>query len=345
MSKVTPISKRKSEHIQITLDKNVQSGLTTGLEQIQYEHNALPEMDLKRIDFSTSFLGHSLSAPLLISCMTGGTDEALRINVSLAEAAQARGIAMGLGSLRAAIEHPITMKTYQIRPYAPDVLLFANMPAVQLNYNFGVGHYQQAVDSIAADALMLHLNPLQEALQPEGETNFENLLPRIEVLCRELGVPIIVKEVGWGISGQVAKALIDVGVTGIDVAGAGGTSWSQVEMHRAKNKQQADLAAAFRNWGIPTSIAITQVRSILPDIPLIASGGLRTGTDIAKCITLGADIGGMAAPLLKEAATSTEALLKTIDFILEGLRLCMFATGSANIRQLHQARLIYHHDS
>ncbi len=340
MSKVTPISKRKSEHIQIALNKDVQSGITTGLERIQFEHNALPDLDLKRIDLSTHFLDHSLSAPLLISSMTGGTPEAQKINIELAKAAQARGIAMGLGSQRAAIENPITMETFQVRSYAPNILLFANLAAVQLNYNFGVEHYQRAVDSIAADALILHLNPLQEALQPEGETNFEKLLPKIEVLCRALTVPIIIKEVGWGISGRVAKALIDVGVTGIDVAGAGGTSWSQVEMYRAENERQAKLAAAFLNWGIPTAIAITQVRSTLPDIPLIASGGLRTGSDLAKCITLGADIGGVAAPLLKATAISTEALLETIDFILDEFRICMFATGSANIHQLHKARLI-----
>jgi isopentenyl-diphosphate Delta-isomerase len=340
MSKVTDISRRKSDHIRIALRSDIQSEISTGLEHYHFEHNALPDLDLKHIDLSTDFLGHRLRAPLMISPMTGGTPEAKKLNLMLAEAAQARGIAMGLGSQRAAIEDPDLLSTFQVRSHAPDILLFANLAAVQLNYQYDVEHYQRAIDSVQADALMLHLNPLQEALQPEGETNFENLLPKIGHLCRNLPVPILVKEVGWGISVQVAEALISVGVAGIDVAGAGGTSWSQVEMHRAKNAQQSSLADAFHDWGIPTAIAIKQVRDAYPHIPLIASGGLRTGTDLAKCIALGADISGLASPFLKAAAISSEALLDLIDLLIAEFRICMFATGSATISKLRQAKWI-----
>lgn len=340
MSKVTDISRRKSDHIRIALRSDIQSEISTGLEHYHFEHNALPDLDLKHIDLSTDFLGHPLRAPLMISPMTGGTPEAKKLNLMLAEAAQARGIAMGLGSQRAAIEDPDLLSTFQVRSHAPDILLFANLAAVQLNYQYDAEHYQRAIDSVQADALMLHLNPLQEALQPEGETNFENLLPKIGLLCRSVSVPIIVKEVGWGISVQVAEALISVGVAGIDVAGAGGTSWSQVEMHRAKNALQSSLADAFRDWGIPTAIAIRQVRDAYPHIPLIASGGLRTGTDLAKCIALGADISGLASPFLKAAAISSEALLDLIDLLIAEFRICMFATGSATISQLRQAKWI-----
>ncbi len=340
MSKVTPTAERKADHIRVNLEEDVQSRLTSGLEKIQFEHNAVPEHKLAAVDTSLSFLGKPLRAPILISSMTGGTARAEKINLTLARGAQSEGVAMGLGSIRAAIEDESLARTFQVRRVAPDILLFANLGAVQLNYGYSVDECRRAVEMIEADALYLHFNALQEALQPEGDTNFEGLLPKIEAVCRKLEVPVLAKEVGWGISGRAARRLVDVGVAGIDVAGAGGTSWSQVEMHRAKNARQAKLAAAFIDWGIPTAIAVRQVRAELPEIPLIASGGIRSGIDMAKCIALGADLAGMASPFLKAADISDEALVAVIQDTRFEIRACMFTTGSADLSALRSAPLI-----
>jgi isopentenyl-diphosphate delta-isomerase len=340
MAEVTPTSKRKADHIRVNLDEDVRSARTTGLERYRFEHQAVPEIDLREVDTQQRFLGVSLAAPLLISSMTGGTDEAARINYALAEAAQARRIAMGLGSLRAALENPDLAPTYQVRSRAPDILLLANLGAVQLNYGYGPEHCQKAIDLVEADALILHFNSLQEALQPEGDTNFSDLLGRIEKVCRRLEKPVIGKEVGWGISVAAAKALLDVGVRAIDVAGAGGTSWSQVEMHRAQKESQARLAAAFIDWGIPTAEAVIQLRRAAPDVPMIASGGLRNGIDIAKCIALGADMGGMAGPFLKAAARSAEDVAELIDQTVSELRICMFGAGCGDLTALRKTELV-----
>lgn len=339
MPEVTPTSERKADHIRVNLEEDVQSGLTTGLEKVHFVHNALPELDLRQIDTSLTFLGRSLRAPILISSMTGGTERAARINQSLAEAAQAQGVAMGLGSQRAAIEDPSLEPTFRVRSAAPDILLFANLGAVQLNYGYGLEQCQRAVDMIEADALVLHLNALQEALQPEGDVDFSDLLRKIEAVCRGLEVPVIAKEVGWGISAQAARRLIEAGVRAIDVAGAGGTSWSQVEMHRAESEQQAALAARFIDWGLPTAECVQSVRGELPEVPLIASGGLRNGIDIAKCIALGADLGGMASPFLKAAAISTEAVLDVLQLTAHEIRVTMFASGSRDLDALRRAAL------
>jgi isopentenyl-diphosphate delta-isomerase len=272
--------------------------------------------------------------------MTGGTSEAAAINRTLAMAAQETGIAMGLGSQRAAIEHPELVETFQVRDVAPDVLLFANLGAVQLNYGYGIEQCQRAVEMIQADALVLHLNALQEAVQPEGDTRFSGLLRKIEAVARALPVPVIAKEVGWGFSEQAARQLAAAGVTAIDVAGAGGTSWSQVEMHRAKTETHAPLAAAFLDWGIPTAESLQQVRRGAPDMIIFASGGLRGGIDIAKCIALGATLGGMAGPFLKAAAISLESLIQTIHEIEREMQVCMFASGVENLKALRRTKLI-----
>ena len=245
MPKVTPTGSRKADHIRINLEEEVRSGLTTGLQRYHFVHQALPELDLADVDLSLTVFEKMLRAPLLISSMTGGTGQARQINQALATAAQETGIAMGLGSQRAAIEQPDLAATFRVRQVAPDILLFANLGAVQLNYGYGVEQCQMAVDMIEADALILHLNALQEAVQPEGDTDFSGLLQKIETVCRSLSVPVIAKEVGWGISKRAARQLAEAGVAAIDVAGAGGTSWTQVEMHRAKNESEARLAAAF----------------------------------------------------------------------------------------------------
>ena len=339
MSKVTQTSTRKSDHIRINLEENVQSGLTTGLERYRFIHQALPEVNLEDVDLHLKLFGRQLNAPILISSMTGGTSEAAAINQTLATAAQEAGIAMGLGSQRAAIEQPELASTFQVRSVAPDILLFANLGAVQLNYKYGVDQCQRAVDMIGADALILHLNALQEAVQPEGDTRFAGLLKKIEIVCRSLQVPVIAKEVGWGFSEQATHQLFAAGVSAIDVAGAGGTSWTQVEMHRAKTESQARLAAAFIEWGIPTAEAIQNVRRAAPQLVVFASGGIRTGIDIAKCIALGATLGGMASPFLKAAARSVEDTIQTIEEIRREIQVCMFAAGAKNLNELSNTPL------
>jgi isopentenyl-diphosphate delta-isomerase len=331
MGKVTQASKRKSDHIRINLEQDVASGLTTGLELYRFVHEALPEINLDEVQIKTKVFGHNLSAPLLISSMTGGTADAERINASLAEAAQTANIAMGVGSQRVAIEDPKQSRTFEVRKYAPDILLLANLGAIQLNHGYDLATCQRAVDMIQADALILHLNALQEALQPEGQTDFRGLLAKIEIICSQLPVPVVAKEVGWGFSVGTVRRLIDAGIAAIDIAGAGGTSWSQVEMHRATSKKQAALAAEFIRWGIPTAEAITKIHAEFPDLPIIASGGLRSGMDMAKCIALGAALAGMAGPFLKAAVKSSEAVLGQINHLQQTLQISMFATGCTSL--------------
>jgi isopentenyl-diphosphate delta-isomerase len=347
MSKVSPkpapIETRKSDHIKINLEQDVRSALTTGLENYRFTHEALPELGLDRIDTSMNLFGKKLAAPILISSMTGGTEEAGSINQRLAEAAQEVGVAMGVGSQRAALEHPAQTPTFSItRKVAPDILLFANLGAVQLNYGYTVEHCLRAVDMIAADALILHLNPLQEAVQDGGDTNFAGLAKKIEAVCKKLEVPVIVKEVGWGISERTARLLAGCGVAAIDVAGAGGTSWSQVEMHRAPDEFTRKLAATFIGWGIPTADSILNVKRVLPDMTVFASGGLKDGLDIAKCIALGASLGGMAGQFLKAASVSTEKTIEMMVLTKKQIEVTMQMASAANISQLqitiHNAR-------
>ena len=340
MVKVTPLGPRKSDHIRINLEENIQSGLTTGLENYYFIHCAIPELDLDDIDSSTTLFGKLLKTPILVSSMTGGTAEAARINQNLATAAQETRIAMGVGSQRIAIENPNLVRSFQVRSFAPDILLLANLGAVQLNYGYGVEECQRALDMIEADALILHFNCVQEALQDEGETNFAGLINKIETLCKVLPVPVIAKEVGWGFSKHDITLLVQAGISSIDVAGAGGTSWSQVEMYRAKDEYRRNLANAFSNWGIPTSEVIQNVTELAPALPIIASGGLRSGVDIAKCIALGASLGGMAGPFLKAAVQSVDVTIKMINLIKEEITICMFATGSKKIEQLRQGKLV-----
>jgi len=339
MTKVAPIDQRKADHIKINLEQDVRSALTSGLEKYHFTHEALPELDLNRIDTSLSLFGKQLKSPTLVSSMTGGTSEAETINLRLAEAAQECGIAMGVGSQRAAIEHPEQERTFQVRKVAPDILLFANLGAVQFNYGYGVDQCRKAVDMIQADALYLHLNPLQEAVQDAGDTNWIGIAKKIEAVCKKLDVPVIAKEVGWGISERSAKMLADCGVQAIDVAGAGGTSWSQVEMHRAPDEFTRQLAATFVGWGIPTSESILNVKNAVPDMTIFASGGIKDGLDIAKCIALGATLGGMAGNFLKAAAVSTEKAVDTMKLVKRQIEVTMFASGAGMLHELQQNKL------
>jgi isopentenyl-diphosphate delta-isomerase len=339
--KAAPIDQRKSDHIKINLERDVRSALTTGLENYHFVHEALPELDLERIDSSLELFGVKLAAPILISSMTGGTEEAGEINQRLAEAAQEVGVAMGVGSQRAALEHPEQTPTFSIvRQAAPDILLFANLGAVQLNYGYGIDHCRRAVDMIAANALILHLNPLQEAVQDAGDTDFSGLARKVEQICKKLEVPVIAKEVGWGISERTARLLADCGVSAIDVAGAGGTSWSQVEMHRAPDEFTRKLAATFIGWGIPTAESILNVKIAAPGMTVFASGGLKDGLDIAKCVALGASLGGMAGQFLKAAAVSTEKAVELMKLTKRQIEVTMFVCGVKEIRDLDTGKLM-----
>lgn len=343
LSEVTTTT-RKDDHIRINLEEDVQfRGLTTGLEKLRFEHQALPDLDLADVDLATSVFGRTLRAPLLISSMTGGTDRAGSINRTLAAAAQAAGIAMGLGSMRAAIEAAETVPTFQVRAVAPDILLFANLGAVQLNYGYGVDQCRRAVELTGADALVLHFNAIQEAVQAEGDSNFAGLLGKVEQVCRGLqddGIPVIAKEVGWGFSERACHELAGAGVAAIDVAGAGGTSWSEVEMHRAPTATHARVAAAFIDWGVPTVQAIRNVRKAAPGLPVIASGGLRDGVDVAKCCALGASLAGMASPYLKAAVVSEQAVLEVIAELSAQLRIAMFGAGARDLAALRDVPLL-----
>ncbi len=326
---------RKADHLRICLEQDVQfHSNTNGLERYRFTHCCLPELDRNEIDLKTTFLGKQLGAPLLISSMTGGTQEAGIINRRLAEVAQHYKIAMGVGSQRVAVEKPQVASTFAVRSLAPDTLLFANLGAVQLNYDYGLDQCLRVVDLLEADALILHLNPLQEYIQPKGDTNFRGLLDKIATLCKKLPIPVIAKEVGNGISAAMAQKLITSGVSAIDVAGAGGTSWAKVESERAETALQRRLGMTFADWGLPTAECITSVRTVAPTVPLIASGGLRHGLDVAKAIALGADIAGLALPFLQAAAESEAALHALVEVLIAEITTVLFCTGNANLEQL-----------
>ena len=339
MPKVAPINQRKADHIKINLEQDVRSALTTGLENYHFIHQALPELDLNHIDTTLKLFDKLLAAPILISSMTGGTAEAETLNLRLAEAAQESKVAMGVGSQRAALEHPEQAKTFQVRRVAPDILLFANLGAVQFNYGYNIDQCRRAVDMIQADALILHLNPLQEAVQDAGDTNFAGLAKKIEEICKQIELPVIAKEVGWGISKRTAKLLANCGVRAIDVAGAGGTSWSQVEMHRAPDEFTRQLAATFVGWGIPTADSILNVKQTVPKMTVFASGGIKDGLDIAKCIALGATLGGMAGQFLKAAAVSTEKAVEMMRLTQKQIEVTMFAAGMGSLQDLKIDRI------
>ena len=319
--------------------------ISTGFEKIHLKHKALPELDFARIDTTLTLFNKQLAAPILISSMTGGTQAGAAFNYTLALAAEHCGIAMGVGSQRAAIENPERAESFNVRNFAPNALLFANLGAVQLNYGYGIEECKIAVDMLEADALYLHLNPLQEALQPEGNHNFSGLLPKIEAVCRSLPVPVLVKEVGWGIDLDIARKLLEVGVTGIDVAGAGGTSWAKVEMYRQPDPLRAPINQAFSDWGIPTAQNLLQLRELEGNPIIFASGGLQDGVDLAKALALGAKLGGFARKFLIAANSGESELINQIEMIKMQLKTAMFACGVGslpgwNIRHLEVAELL-----
>ncbi len=337
---LTQTQARKKQHLEICLDtESVSSHSGTGLDRYRFIHNALPELDLDEIDVGTTFLGKPLKAPILISSMTGGFDLARKVNRNLAAAAQELGIAMGVGSQRVAIEAPSAADSFQVRDVAPDILLLGNLGAVQLNYGYSIDQCRRAIEMIGADGLILHLNVLQEALQPEGNRNFKGLTAKIAALCRDLNVPVVVKEVGNGISVEVAKRLHAAGVAAIDVAGKGGTAWSAVEAQRASQQGKA-YSSTFTDWGIPTEEALVGVRAALPAIPLVASGGIRSGLDIAKSIALGADLAAFGQPLLAAALESSARVVDHIAGLIHELKVSMLCAGAANLAALRNIQLL-----
>jgi isopentenyl-diphosphate delta-isomerase len=339
-NKLSLTQKRKKQHLEICLDAEAVTGpLGTGLDRYRFIHNALPELDFDAIDCAVDFMGHKLKAPILISSMTGGFAEARKINRNLAGAAQRLGLAMGVGSQRVALEEPSVAVSFQVRDIAPDILLFANLGAVQLNYGYTIEHCRRAVAMIGADGLILHLNVLQEAAQPEGNRNFKGLLARIAEVCQQAEFPVLVKEIGSGISADVAVRLRNAGVSAIDIAGRGGTSWYTVEAHRIASRGR-EAKSTFAAWGIPTDEALVQVRRVVPALPLIASGGIRSGLDVAKCIALGADVSAMGQPLLASALESADKVVEFLGGIIAELKIAMLCAGAADLAVLKKSTLV-----
>ncbi len=335
------ISRRKMSHLRICVAQDVQSSRSAGFDDVVLLHNALPEIDIKDIDLSTTFLSHSLSAPLMIEAMTGGTRKAKLINRRLAEAAEFYGIAMGVGSQRAAIENPELENTFRIvRDTAPKAFLIANIGAPQLSLGYNIEEARKAIEMISADALAIHLNPLQESIQPEGEPRGKGVLNRISNIVNSVEVPVIVKETGTGFSGNTAKLLQDVGVKAIDVAGRGGTDWGKVESKRPKTSRGTiSKAEVFSDWGISTVASILEVTQFTKT-QIIASGGVRDGIHVAKSIALGATMAGSALPFLSAAMAGERRIYQLIDRILEELKTAMFLTGSGTINSLRNVDLV-----
>ncbi|UCJ15463.1 type 2 isopentenyl-diphosphate Delta-isomerase [Pseudomonas sp. MM211] len=336
------LSRRKDDHLDIVLDRHkAATRVSPGWSNVQFEHCALPELDHGQIDLRSSLLGIALQAPLLISSMTGGANRSEAINRHLAEAAQELGIAMGVGSQRVSLQTGNDQGlTRELRRYAPGIPLLSNIGAAQLLEPQGLDLARRAVDTLEANGLIIHLNPLQEAVQPEGDRNWRGVLTAIARVVASLPVPVIVKEVGAGLSVSVARSLVEAGVQVIDVAGAGGTSWAAVEGERAANPADRAVAMAFAGWGIPTATAVQSIRDALPDVTLIASGGVQDGVDAAKAIRLGADIVGQAAGVLPGATLSTEAVIEHFQIVIRQLRTACFCTSSANLAALRNARLL-----
>ncbi len=325
---------RKAEHIELALEERMQVRRNYW-DAFRFEHVALPEIDLAEIDTSLEFLGKRLAAPLLISCMTGGTGEATRINRNLAAGAEETGIAVGVGSQRKALEDAATAESFRIRPHAPTAPILGNLGAVQLNYGFDVEDCRRAIEMIDADALVFHLNPLQEAIQPEGQTDFRGLLEKMAAVARQLDRPVVVKEIGSGISAAVARRLADAGLTVVDVAGVGGTSWARIEAARAAD---AEIGELFADWGLSTPDTLLQLREV-PGLTVIGSGGIRNGIDVAKAVALGADLAGMAYPFLQAANESAAAVAAKVRRTVRELKISMFCVGARTLEDLRRVPL------
>jgi isopentenyl-diphosphate delta-isomerase len=327
--------KRKVDHIRICLEQKAQSkNATAGFEDINLVHRALPEINKVKINLSTSFLGKKFSAPLIVGAMTGGAKEAIQINASIAEAVENLGLGMGLGSQRAAIENKTLEETYAIaRKKAPNAFLIANIGGVQLVHGYGIKEVRRIVEMIEANAVAIHLNALQEAVQPEGQTNFQGVLSKIAEIADEIDVPVIVKETGAGISAEDAIALEKSGAKAIDIGGLGGTSFAAVEYYRSARQKDVYLGEAFWDWGIPTAVSLIETTQSIK-LPIIASGGIRNGNDIAKALTLGASLASISQPILQTAVRGVKQTQEKLNCLIEELRNVMFLVGAKETNDL-----------
>jgi len=323
-----PINARKREHLDVIAREPETDRRKHYFDAIRLRHRALPELDLREVDPATTFMGKRLAFPLLISSMTGGDDDEIRtINRNLAIAAGQASVAMGVGSQRVMFSHPAARDSFHLRPLAPDALLFANLGAAGFNHGLTLDQCRAAVDVLEADGLYLHLNPLQEAAQPEGDTDFSGLADAIGRAAAALDKPVLVKEVGCGLSCADAELLADRGIRYLDVAGAGGTSWSRIEYHRHHASGDCSVGRLFQDWGIPTPAALRALQPLRDRVTLIASGGIRNGIDMAKAVILGASLCGIARPFLEPARESSEAVLAVIDTLKRQYTTALFLLG------------------
>jgi len=338
---------RRDDHLRINLQEDEHTTrVVNGFDRYRFVHQALPDLDFAGVETGLTLFGRRLAAPLAIACMTAGTPATDRVTATLAEGADALGLPLGLGSARVLLEEPAQAAAVRVRAYAPDVLLFAHLGAVQLNKGVSVDACRRLLELLDADALVLHLNPLQEALQPDGDPSFAGLLPRIAALCRQLERPVIVKEAGWGLAPDVVRALFDAGVCAVDVAGAGGTSWSAGERHRLEPPWKQRVADAFGGWGIPTAEAVRAARATAPNDLVFASGGIRDGLDVAKALALGADLVGLAGPFLRAAADGGVAGVVDLGReLITTLRLVMFCVGARDLAAFRQQSRVVAEDA
>jgi len=337
-------TKRKAEHIRISLNQHVQTKrTTTGFEDVHFIHRALPEIDKQKIDLSTKIFSHKFAAPIIVGAITGGTPEATKINAAIAEAVEELGLGMGVGSQRVAIEDEKLEKTFAIaRKKAPNAFLIANIGGVQLAQGYGLKEVKKAIEMIDADAIAIHLNPLQEAIQPEGQTNFKGILAKISEIAEEIDKPVIAKETGAGIAAEEAKKLETAGVKGIDISGAGGTSFAAVEYYRAKglrNDVQRRLGYVFWDWGIPTAVSVTEVSQTV-SIPVIASGGIRNGLDVAKALALGGSLTSLSQPVLRAAFKGVKETVHVLSLLIDELRNGMFLVGTDSVKALRETPIV-----
>jgi len=342
--RISQVENRKNEHIRICLNRDVEAkNVRTGFEDIFLIHKALPEINLRDVKTDTIFLNHRFSAPIIVEGMTGGTERAMEINAAIAQAVEELELGMGVGSQRAALENPSLERTYRIvREKAPNAFIISNVGGPQIAMEYNIEAIIRAVEMVEADALAIHLNPLQEAVQPEGETVYAGIIDKIGRIVDGVNVPVIVKETGAGISAEVARMLEAAGVACIDVAGAGGTSWAAVEYYRAiehGDDYGRDLGLMLWDWGIPTAVSLVEVVQSVK-LPVIASGGLRTGLDIAKSIALGASMAGIARPILISASRGYGEVKRALSTLINQLRNVMFLVGADSIERLKRTPLV-----
>lgn len=329
------MNERKYDHLRILAEDAACERNRSYFDEIHLKHQAMPGLDMNEIDTSVEFMGKKLSFPLLISCMTGGAgDELTHINRNLAIAAESTGVAMGMGSQRLMLVDSSAVPSFLLRKYAPDVLLFGNLGAVQLNYGVTADDCLKLVETTGIDALCLHLNPLQEAIQPEGDTNFSGLVAKIGEVVEFLDIPVVVKEVGAGIGGEAAEKLISAGVKYIDVAGSGGTSWSRIESHR--NRSDRLTGVLFQDWGVPTPQALRECEPYINQATFIGSGGIRSGIDMVKAMILGASLCGIARPFIDRAKESQESVIQYIEALRVQFKTTMFLLGASKVEDLRR---------